>query len=294
MKYYVVDAFTGPGFLGNPAGVCVVDEWPSSAVMQSIAAENNLSETAFVVKRQGFYDLRWFTPETEVDLCGHATLGTSCVIARFVEPGAQSIIYHSNSGVLTVERTGENSFLMDFPVRILRPVTLPRELTDVLGVSPLETFLSRDLFVVLESEKQVRSLNPDFTAMKTLEQGEGIIVTARGKHYDFVSRCFYPKFGINEDPVTGSAHCNLIPYWATRLGKTEMTGAQLSHRGGLLHCKLRDERVGVGGETKLYLTGEIVNNPNNGNEIGPEALNHGIEENKGSLLRLPGGKHVRN
>ncbi len=257
MKYYVADAFTGPGFKGNPAGVCVVNEWPSGSVMQDIAAENNLSETAFVVRREGFYNLRWFTPEAEVDLCGHATLGASYVIARFVEPGAKRITFHSVSGVLTVERA-EGNFMMDFPVRIPQKIASPEHLDEILGVRSLETFLSRDLFVVLESEEEVRNLNPDLTAMKTLKLGEGVIVTARGKRYDFVSRCFYPKFGISEDPVTGSAHCNLIPYWAGRLGKTVMTGAQLSRRGGLVRCELRGERVGVGGEAKLYLVGKII------------------------------------
>ncbi len=257
MKYYVVDAFTGPGFKGNPAGVCVVDEWPSDSAMQDIAAENNLSETAFFIKRDGFYDLRWFTPETEVDLCGHATLGASCAISRFVEPGAKQITFHSNSGMLTVKCTEEN-FMMDFPVRVPQKVAPPKHLDKILGVHPLETFFSRDLFVVLKSEQEIRNLNPDLMAMKALELGEGVIVTARGEHYDFVSRCFYPKFGIGEDPVTGSAHCNLIPYWAERLEKTVMTGAQLSRRGGLVQCELRGGRVGVGGKARLYLAGEIM------------------------------------
>ena len=256
MKYYVVDAFTGPGFKGNPAGVCVVDEWPADSLMQDIAAENNLAETAFVVKRNGYYDLRWFTPETEVELCGHATLGTSYVIANFIEPGIKQMKFQSNSGVLTVECI-ENRFVMDFPVRIPVPVSPPEHLEKILGARPLEVLLSRDLFVVLESEEQVRKLNPDFTAMKTLGPGEGVIVTARGERYDFVSRCFYPKVGIYEDPVTGSAHCNLIPYWAKQLGKTRMTGAQLSQRGGLVSCELRGARVGVSGAVRLYLTGEI-------------------------------------
>ena len=257
MKYYVVDAFTGPEFKGNPAGVCVVDEWPTDSLMQEISAENNLSETAFVVRRKGFYDLRWFTPETEVDLCGHATLGTSYVIANFVEPGVKQIEFHSNSGVLTVECI-ENRFVMDFPVRIPVPVLPSERLAEVLGARPVKVLLSRDLFVVLESEDQVRKLNPDFMAMKALKQGEGVIVTAPGENYDFVSRCFYPKFGVCEDPVTGSAHCNLIPYWAERLGKTMMTGAQISLRGGLIYCELHGARVGISGEAKLYLTGEIA------------------------------------
>lgn len=257
MRYYVVDAFTGPGFKGNPAGVCVLNEWPADSLMQDIAAENNLSETAFVARRKGFYELRWFTPEIEVDLCGHATLGTSYVITNFVEPGVKRIAFHSNSGVLTVECI-ENRFVMDFPVRIPVPVLPSEHLAEILGAHPAEVLLSRDLFVVLESEEQVRNLNPDFTAMKALTQGEGVIVTAPGKNYDFVSRCFYPKFGVCEDPVTGSAHCNLIPYWAKRLGKTVMTGAQLSLRGGLVYCELRGARVGVSGEARLYLTGEIA------------------------------------
>ena len=256
MKYYVVNAFTGPGYKGNPAGICVVDEWPASSVMQNIAAENNLSETAFVVRREEYYDIRWFTPEKEVDLCGHATLGTAYVITHFVEPDVESIEFHSNSGKLFVTRMGE-SYRMDFPVRVPEPVLPPEHLSKILGVEPAETFLSRDLFVVLESEEQVRGLRPDLKAMKTLHMGEGVIVTAQGKDYDFVSRCFYPEFGIDEDPVTGSAHCNLIPYWAKRLGKTEMTAAQLSQRGGLLWCKLCGDRVWVGGNARLYLTGEI-------------------------------------
>ena len=256
MKYYVVNAFTGPGYKGNPAGICVVDEWPASGVMQNIAAENNLSETAFVVRREEYYDIRWFTPEKEVDLCGHATLGTAYVITHFVEPDVESIEFHSNSGKLFVTRMGE-SYRMDFPVRVPEPVLPPEHLSEILGVEPAETFLSRDLFVVLESEEQVRGLRPDLKAMKTLHMGEGVIVTAQGKDYDFVSRCFYPEFGIDEDPVTGSAHCNLIPYWAKRLGKTEMTAAQLSQRGGLLWCKLCGDRVWVGGNARLYLTGEI-------------------------------------
>lgn len=148
--------------------------------------------------------------------------------------------------------------MMDFPVRIPEPVAASEHLAEILGVCPEKTYLSRDLFVVLESEEQVRKLDPDLTAMKTLKQGEGVIVTAQGAHYDFVSRCFYPKVGIDEDPVTGSAHCNLIPYWSERLGKTRMTGVQLSSRGGLVCCELHSTHVGVGGEAKLYLTGEIL------------------------------------
>lgn len=257
MKYYVVDAFTDVVFQGNPAGVCVLDEWLPDLMMQNIAMENNLSETAFVVKRNGYYDLRWFTPKTEVDLCGHATLGTSYVVSHFVEPEAGSIEFHTNSGILTVTREGKR-FVMDFPVRVPRPVPVPQNLESILGAKPLETLLSRDLLVLLDSEEQVRSLRPDFDAMLNLTDGEGVIVTAEGKKADFVSRCFYPKFGVPEDPVTGSAHCNLIPYWAQRLNKTKMTAAQVSPRGGFLACELCGERVKIGGTAALYLTGEIA------------------------------------
>lgn len=256
MKYYIVDAFTDAVFGGNPAGVCVLDEWLPDEVMQNIAMENNLSETAFVVRRDRYYDLRWFTPKTEVDLCGHATLGTSYVVSHFVEPQAKEMEFHTNSGNLTVMCEGER-FVMDFPVRIPRPVPVPKNLESVLGAKPLETLLSRDLMVLLDSEKQVRDLQPDFYAMPQLGDGEGIIVTAKGETTDFVSRCFYPKFGIDEDPVTGSAHCNLIPYWAQRLHKTKMTAAQVSPRGGILACELCGERVKIGGSAALYLAGEI-------------------------------------
>lgn len=257
MKYYVVDAFTDVVFHGNPAGVCVLDEWLPDDIMQNIAAENNLSETAFVVKRSGYYDLRWFTPKVEVDLCGHATLGTSYVVSHFIEPGTEKIEFHTNSGTLTIACEGER-FVMDFPTRIPQPIPLPEHLEDILGAKPLETLLSRDLLVLLESEEQVRNLQPDFDAMMKLPRGEGVIVTAKGRKTDFVSRCFYPKFGIREDPVTGSAHCNLIPYWAKKLNLTKMTAAQVSPRGGLLGCELCGERVKVGGKAALYLTGEIV------------------------------------
>lgn len=257
MKYYVVDAFTDAVFRGNPAGVCVLDEWLTDGAMQAVAAENNLSETAFVIPRDGYYGLRWFTPKTEVDLCGHATLGTSYVVSHFVDPGATAMRYRTNSGILTVTREGER-FVMDFPSRVPKPVPKPAGLEKILGADPAETLLSRDLLVLLGSEEQVRGLRPDFDAMMGLAEGEGVIVTAKGEKADFVSRCFYPKFGVREDPVTGSAHCNLIPYWARRLNRTKMNAVQLSPRGGRLACELCGERVKIGGAAALYLTGEIV------------------------------------
>ena len=257
MKYFVVDAFTDVVFRGNPAGVCLLEEWPDDAVMQKIAEENRLSETAFVVPRKGFFDLRWFTPVCEVDLCGHATLGTSFVLSHFVEPGARKMEFHTVSGVLTVERDGESHYVLDFPVRRAEPARPPERLAEILGADPLGVYRSRDLLVLLKSEEQVRGLRPDFERMAKLDGGEGIIVTAPGRKTDFVSRCFYPKFGVPEDPVTGSAHCNLIPFWAERLEKTKLMAAQLSRRGGLLSCELCGSRVRIGGSAALYLAGEI-------------------------------------
>ena len=257
MKYFVVDAFTDAVFQGNPAGVCVVDKWPDDAVMQKIAAENRLSETAFVMPRGGFFDLRWFTPLQEVDLCGHATLGSSYVVSHFLKPSAEQIEFHTISGVLTVERDGEHHYVLDFPAHRAEPMGRSEQLAEILGAEPLGTYQARDLLVLLDSEERVSSLSPDLERMAKLSAVDGVIVTARGSRTDFVSRCFFPKLGIPEDPVTGSAHCSLIPFWAERLEKTEMTAAQVSKRGGLLSCRLCGKRVRIGGDTALYLCGEI-------------------------------------
>lgn len=257
IRYYVVDAFTDRVFQGNPAGVCVLDEFPERELMQKIAAENNLSETAFLVRKNGFYDIRWFTPEEEVDLCGHATLGSSFVVSRFLEPGAGKIEFHSQSGILFAECSGDG-ITLDFPSRPPVPAEAPDALAKILGVQPAETLRSRDWVVLLSSEEQVQSLKPDFTKMQDLEGGMGVLATAAGKNTDFVSRCFFPSVGVPEDPVTGSAHCSMIPFWAKRLNKTKMTAAQLSKRGGLLSCELCGDRVKIGGKAALYLTGEIL------------------------------------
>lgn len=256
MQYYVVDAFTDRVFGGNPAGVCVLDEWPDEGRMQAIAAENNLSETAFLVRRDVHYDIRWFTPAAEVDLCGHATLGSAFVVFRFLEPNVEKMEFRSMSGTLFVEREG-GIFTLDFPSRPPEPVEPPEGLAGILGAEPKGTFLSRDLVVLLESERQVRELKPDLARMGELKQNLGVLVTARGERTDFVSRCFFPAVGVQEDPVTGSAHCSLIPFWAERLKKNKMTAAQLSKRGGLLSCELCGDRVRIGGKAVLYLTGEI-------------------------------------
>lgn len=257
MKYYVVDAFADEVFKGNPAGVCVLDNPIDDSTMQKIAGENNLSETAFVVKKGNGYDLRWFTPKAEIDLCGHATLGTSYVISNYVDIGIENMTFNTASGALKVKRKGD-LYEMDLPLREPQKIELSREIiSDVIGDYPAEIYLSRDLFVVLETEEQVEKLTPNFSKMIKLEKGSGVIVTAKGINVDFVSRCFYPKLGVNEDPVTGSAHSNLIPFWSSRLNKDVMVAKQLSARGGKLYCKIAGDRVKVSGKAVLYMIGNI-------------------------------------
>ena len=264
MKYYVVDIFTDRLFGGNPAGVCLLDEWLDGSVMQSIAAENNLSETAFLVKREDYYDLRWFTPEIEIDLCGHATMGCAYVLFEFVEKHAQELRFNTQSGMLTVTK-GDDALWMDFPSRSGELVSNYTCLYNALGINRFETYKSADILVVLDREETIRNLSPDFELLKNakIEAGMGcdnfgIIVTAPGSDCDFVSRFFAPNAGISEDPATGRAHCVLIPYWSKQLGKRSMTARQLSKRGGLIWCEDSGERVKIGGKTKLYLQGDIL------------------------------------
>jgi PhzF family phenazine biosynthesis protein len=257
MKYYVVDAFTDRVFQGNPAGVCLAENWPEDSVMQQIAAENRYSETAFVIRRDGYYDLRWFTPLVEVGLCGHATLGTSYVISTFVEPGAREMEFHTRSGDLKVERR-DDLFLMNLPTWVPKPAAAPEGLAEALGAEPLECAQTRDLLVLLESEDTVRNLKPDFEKIARLGIPDGVVVTAKGKSADFVSRSFFPNLGVPEDPVCGSAHCSLTPFWAAKLGKSRMEAYQLSERGGAISCALLGDRVEVGGKAALYLSGEIT------------------------------------
>jgi PhzF family phenazine biosynthesis protein len=255
IPYYEVAAFTSKPFGGNPAGVCLLPAWLPDATLQNIAAENNLSETAFLVPRGEDFDLRWFTPETEVDLCGHATLASAFVL--FTEAGFKGdmLRFHSQSGVLSISRAG-GVLELDFPSRPPQPCAVPDALIRGLGKTPRQVLKSRDYFAVFDSEADVRSLEPDFALLATLD-ALGIIVTARGSDCDFVSRFFAPGAGVPEDPVTGSAHCTLIPYWAGRLGKTQLFARQVSKRGGELFCRLAGERVRIGGKAVLYLRGEI-------------------------------------
>ena len=256
MKYYIVDAFTDKQFGGNPAGVCILNEPLDTVVMQSIAFENNLSETAFVFKREGYFDLKWFTPETEIDLCGHATLASAFVLSNFIEPGLMSASFETLSGKLTVQKDG-NLYNMRFPSRKPTPCEIPDILEDALGVKVLETHRSRDVLVLVEHENDVLNLKPDLQKLGMLEDAFAVIVTAEGTDCDFVSRFFAPNAGIPEDPVTGSSHTTLIPFWSKRLGKISLSARQLSRRGGVLTCRDCGDFVEIGGQAVLYLAGEI-------------------------------------
>lgn len=256
MKYYVVDAFTDELFHGNPAGVCLPGQRLSDKLMQRLAAENNLAETAFLCEAGDGYAIRWFTPETEVDLCGHATLASAYVVLNFVKPGAQHVCFESKSGPLAVMREGER-YTLDFPSRPALPVEKHALLERGLGCRVLETHAARDLIALVEDEATVRALQPDFALLR--QAGiEAVVPTARGVGCDFVSRFFVPGAGMTEDPVTGSAHSTLIPFWSGRLHKTEMMARQLSARGGTLYCRDEGARVKIGGNAVCYLQGEIL------------------------------------
>jgi len=256
---YQADAFTDTLFGGNPAAVCPLNSWLPDESMQKIAAENNLAETAFFVKTEKGYLLRWFTPEFEIDLCGHATLATAHIL--FTELGyTKDVISFETvkAGVLTVSKNGDK-YTLDFPSRPPEPVALPMELITALGGKiPVEVLKSRDYFVVYESEQDIRDIKPDFNLLAKIDT-VGVVVTAEGDaaDVDFVSRFFAPGAGIPEDPVTGSAHCNLIPYWADMLEKEELHALQLSSRKGELWCELKGDRVLMSGKAVTYLKGEI-------------------------------------
>lgn len=261
---YIADAFTNEAFRGNPAAVCILEAPADEQWMQKVAAEMNLSETAFLVANDNGYDLRWFTPEDEVDLCGHATLAAAFVLwstgALKLEQEAR---FMTKSGVLTVRRLDEEEggwMMMDFPSEPPQPVSAPELLIQGLGLIPRYTGRNRfDYVVEVDSEQTVRELKPDWQLLGTLE-GRGVIVTAKSDHnttYDFVSRAFFPNIGVNEDPVTGSAHCALAPYWAKRLRKEELTGYQASVRGGLLRIINQGDRVQLIGQAVMVLRGTL-------------------------------------
>ena len=261
LNYYVVDAFTTEPFRGNPAGVCVLEgAWPTPETMQRIAKENRLSETAFVKRRaDGSYDLRYFSPGSEVGLCGHATLGTTFVLAHFVDPEAEMFHYHTRDEDVSARKLPGDRYALQFPAWESEPV----EMTDTIraalnGIEPIALLGTRDLIAVLESEEAVKRFVPDQAAIDALpEQYLGLLITAKGEETDFVDRSFFPKLAIPEDPVCGSAKCSLIPLWADRLGKTELVGKQLSERTGIVYCRMAGDHVEISGNAALYLKGEI-------------------------------------
>jgi PhzF family phenazine biosynthesis protein len=250
---YQLDAFTDRPFGGNPAAVCPLDEWLPDDVMQSIAFENNLSETAFYVPEGDGYRLRWFTPKAEVPLCGHATLATASLILDKLQPGRDSVSFETLSGTLGVSRDGD-LLSMDFPALPAKDVPMPAGLAEALGKSPVRFLRAVKNMAVYESEADVRAIGPDLAYIKNMD-GSGLIVTAPGEGCDCASRYFAPHVGIDEDPVTGSAHCTIIPYWADALGKNEIHARQVSARGGDLYCCLDGDRVVMGGKARLVIEG---------------------------------------
>ncbi|TCZ72924.1 PhzF family phenazine biosynthesis protein [Flaviaesturariibacter aridisoli] len=264
LPLYQVDAFAESVFKGNPAAVIPLAEWIDVALMQQIAMENNLSETVFFVKNEdaqfgleGSYHIRWFTPEYEIDLCGHATLASAYVIKNFLEPHVQDIHFTTEKAGPLKASAKDGLYTLDFPARMPEDCDVPTNLLPSLGLSAaVEIRRSRDYFVVLPDEDAVLAVEPDYTLMKELDT-IGVIVTAKGREADIVSRCFYPGAGIPEDPVTGSAHCNIVPFWAQKLGTTKLHCRQLSPRGGDLWCSLDGDRVLMSGKCALFLQGEI-------------------------------------
>ena len=257
MKQYIADAFTDEIFKGNQAAVCVMEDWPSEDMMMHIAGENNFSETAFMVKKDsGHYHLRWFTPGGEIDLCGHATLASGYVLFHFYETAAEKIVFDTLGGQLTVTRKGD-LYEMDFPAYELKQVPVTKAMEEAIGVRPLEAWVGRDLLCVLPTEEDVRKAVPD---QKKVEALDGLLlhITAKGKETDCVSRSFAPKLMIEEDPVCGSGHCHIVPYWAEKLHKKDILACQASARGGTLYCRMEGNRVKLAGKAALYSIAEIA------------------------------------
>jgi PhzF family phenazine biosynthesis protein len=253
---YIVDSFTDTLFRGNPAAVCVLKEWLPDETLQKIARENNLSETAFFVAQEQQPLLRWFTPKAEIDLCGHATLAAGSVALSFLRPKDSQITFNSQSGPLIVSRS-KGGFTLEFPRRDPEVVDAPEALFEALGITKGTVLYARDWFVVLDSEEEVAAIRPNLSLLRELD-GLGVVVTAPGRRSDFVSRAFFPKIGIDEDPVTGATHCALTPYWSERLGKSNLFARQLSERGGEITCQLKERTVLLSGETRLFSRGEII------------------------------------
>ncbi|MBQ0005638.1 MAG: PhzF family phenazine biosynthesis protein [Clostridiales bacterium] len=255
MKQYVVDAFTSEVFHGNPAGVCVMDEWIPEELMINITRENRFSETAFTVKEGDKYHLRWFTPGGEIDLCGHATLATAYVLFNFYTKDADKVIFTTLSGDLIVDKKGD-LLEMEFPAYELAKIDVTDAMEEAIGVRPLEAYMGRDLLCLFENEDVIHNLNPD---LKKLLDIDGLLLqaTAPGKETDCVSRTFAPKMAVDEDPVCGSGHCHIVPFWANRLGKNDIVAYQASPRGGMLYCRLDGDRVFLAGNAALYSECEL-------------------------------------
>lgn len=257
MKQYIVDAFTDKPFSGNPAAICIMDSWPSKDSMKKLAMENNLSETAFVVKEPEGYHLRWFTPGTEVEVCGHATLAAAYVILNFYEKGSKEVKFNTLSGELTVTLE-DDLYVMDFPTYELKEIPVTDEMEEAFGIRPVQAVLGIDLICVFESDFLVRTMTPNQELMKRLP-GRVQNVTSRGYETDCVSRSFCPTLSIPEDPVCGSGHCQIAPYWAGVLGKKVITGYQASKRGGYIECELLDNgRIALKGRAHLFAVSEIM------------------------------------
>lgn len=255
MKQYIVDAFTDEVFKGNPAAVCVMEQWLNEELMQKIAIENNLSETAFAVKNGNNYRLRWFTPGGEVDLCGHTTLATAYVITHFVEPGAKIIHFETLSGLLHVTRKDE-LLTLDFPSYQPKPIPITEQMTMAIGITPVEAYIDADMVLILESDQQVQDLVPNQNVIKEMD-GFILHVTAPGTEYDCVTRSFAPKCNVAEDPVCGRGHCHVIPIWAEKLGKQDLIAYQASARSGVLYCHYEGDRTYLSGKAVLFAESEI-------------------------------------
>lgn len=259
LTLYQVDAFTDQLFHGNPAAVCLLDEWIDDQLMQNISNENNLAETAFIVSKENEFEIRWFTPKVEVDLCGHATLASAFVIFNFTGYEKDEIVFNSKSGILKVKKIGD-LLELDFPADNLTPIKIEDEILNCVGVKPIETFKGiSDYLAVFNTETEIKNIKPDFNKVSKLNS-RGLIITAPGEKVDFVSRFFAPQSGINEDPVTGSSHTSLVPYWSKRLNKHKLFAKQISSRGGILYCRDCAERTKIAGNARLYMIGEIYFN----------------------------------
>lgn len=257
IPFFQVDAFSSNVLSGNPAAICILETWPENDILQKIAAENNLSETAFLVSiSPGNYELKWFTPTIEIDLCGHATLASAFVLFKFYEKGTTDLKFQTTSGKLSVQKIGD-LLSMNFPAKPPVEAKPPEILTEALGCEASYILESRDLLAVFEHENTIQNMTPDFDKIKKIKSHFAVIVTAKGERSDFVSRFFAPNAGVNEDPVTGSAHCTLIPYWAKRLKKNKLHAFQLSSRKGEIFCEYSGDRVNISGHATLFAKGKI-------------------------------------